>query len=79
MLPNLIILTLLTFSISGNDPDTLRYNQCIESHPCQHDGKDLKKLHKAEYMKTMECRIKRHIECIKTDIERQNDRTKKLL
>lgn len=49
--------------------DSEEYRSCIESKPCQHDGEDLKKLAKSDYMKTMQCRVKRHMECIKTETE----------
>lgn len=52
------------------DKDSQQYWACIEQHPCQHDGKDLKKLSKDEYEKTMQCRVTRHLECIKTEIEK---------
>ena len=48
----------------------IEYERCVEQRPCQHDGEDLKKLTKSEYMETMQCRIQRHIECIKTETQK---------
>lgn len=53
------------------DKSDLEYIKCIESKPCQHDGEVLTKLPKKQYEEVMQCRIKRHIECIKTEIEHE--------
>lgn len=57
--------------LTNADRDSQEYDSCIKKLPCAHDGEDLSKLHKPEYMKTMQCRIKRHMECIKTEIEHE--------
>jgi hypothetical protein len=66
---SLNLLTLLIIFLSA-DTDTQEYNSCILKIHCIHDDEDLTKLKKAEYMKTMSCRIKRHIECINTEIKK---------
>lgn len=66
IIPFIILLSILDVKKDSDD-----YNNCIYLHPCAHDGDDLKKLSKPEYMTVMQCRIKRHMECIKTEIEKQ--------
>lgn len=65
----MIIPLLMFLSLTNVDKDSREYDLCVESHPCPHDGEDLKKLHKKEYEKVMKCRITRHLECIKTETE----------
>lgn len=51
--------------------DNINYEDCIYLHPCPNDDKNIQKLSKEEYKKTMECRIKRHIECLNRESESQ--------
>lgn len=66
---NLIMLIPLIFFQNDNNKDSAQYWACIQNHPCIHDKEDLTKLDKDEYIKTMECRVKRHLDCIKTEME----------
>lgn len=66
---SLMMLIPLLFSPSVNDPYAIEYNKCIKAHTCIHDREDLTKLHKDEYIRTMQCRIERHLQCIKTETE----------
>ena len=66
------LMTLL-ISLTNADKDSVEYDKCIEAHHCEHDGEDLSKLHKEEYIKTMKCRIIRHMECIKTEIPKDKE------
>lgn len=69
-----VMILLISLSAVKSDSnikkDSDDYDNCIYLHPCAHDGDDLKKLSKPEYMTVMQCRIKRHMECIKTEIEK---------
>lgn len=49
--------------------DNISYDNCIYLHPCPHDGDKISELPKEEYKKVMECRIKRHFECLNREAE----------
>lgn len=74
---SLILALMLPISSQNDNPDkdSDEYYHCIENKPCQHDREDLTKLTKKEYIETMQCRIDRHMKCIKTDIEKKNEKS----
>jgi hypothetical protein len=73
---NLMMLLMhLTFLTNVNRDDSAEYWACIQNHSCIHDKEDLTKLSKDEYIITMQCRVKRHLDCIRTEMDMYDKKT----
>jgi len=66
-------MTLMTLLISLKNDNgvSVDYYKCIKAHPCAHEDEELSFLHTKDKEALKECRIKRHLNCIKTDIEKE--------
>lgn len=69
MIANLMILAmspifLENVSYLGEDEKKNKeYQECVEKHPCKHDGKQLLDVPEEDQHGVYHCRVKRHMEC----------------